>query len=117
MRYLKVYFLALTMITLASCTSDDDDEKLGNWIRRAEYNGNARQDAACFVIGDTAYIGTGQGMGSDNTLHALNDFWKYDPTRDTWTAMAALGPAGVDVNSEVNEYARYGATGFTVGSK
>jgi N-acetylneuraminic acid mutarotase len=117
MRYLKVYFLALTVITLASCTSNDDTTKLGNWIRKAEYNGNARQDAACFVIGDTAYVGTGQGIGSDNTLHALNDFWKYDPSKDTWTAMAALGPDGVDVNGAVNDYARYGAAGFAVGTK
>jgi N-acetylneuraminic acid mutarotase len=117
MRYLKVYFLALTVISLASCTSSDDDEKLGNWIRKAEYNGNARRKAACFVIGDTAYVGTGQGVGSDNTEHGLNDFWKYDPVKDTWTAIAALGPNGVDVNGYVNTYSRYGASAFTVGSK
>lgn len=117
MRYLKVYFLALTVITLASCTSNDDTTKLGNWIRRAEYNGNARQDAACFVIGDTAYVGTGKGTGSDNVIHGLNDFWKYDPVKDSWTEIAAMGPAGVDVNGAVNVYSRYGAAGFAAGSK
>jgi N-acetylneuraminic acid mutarotase len=117
MRYLKVYFLALTVITLASCTSSDDTEKLGNWIRKAEYNGNARQDAACFVIGDTAYVGTGQGNGSDNTVHGLNDFWKYDPVKDAWTQIAAMGPDGADVNGKVNIYSRYGATGFAVGTR
>jgi N-acetylneuraminic acid mutarotase len=105
------------VITLASCTSSGDDEKLGNWIRKAEYNGNARRKAACFVIGDTAYVGTGQGTGSDNTAHGLNDFWKYDPVKDTWTTIAALGPNGVDVNGIQNIYSRFGASAFTVGSK
>lgn len=116
MRYLKVYFLALTVITLASCTSSNDTTKLGNWIRRADYSGNARRDAVSFVIGDTAYVGTGWGLGSDNTAHELNDFWKYDPAKDAWTSMAALGPNGVDVNTDNNIYARYGASAFAVGS-
>jgi N-acetylneuraminic acid mutarotase len=117
MRYLKGYFLALTVITLASCTSNDDTTKLGNWVRKAEYNGNARRKAACFVIGDTAYVGAGQGIGSDNTEHGLNDFWKYDPVKDTWTSIAAMGPAGVDVNGVVNIYSRFGASSFAVGSR
>jgi N-acetylneuraminic acid mutarotase len=81
------------------------------------YNGNARQDAACFVIGDTAYVGTGQGTGSDNTAHGLNDFWKYDPVKDAWTQIAALGPDGADVNGKINSYSRYGASAFTVGTR
>lgn len=115
MRYLKVYFLALTVITLASCTSSDDTTKLGNWIRRADYSGNARRDAVSFVIGDTAYVGTGEGVGSDNLSHKLNDFWKYDPVKDAWTSMASLGPD--DVNDADNIYSRYGASAFTVGTK
>jgi N-acetylneuraminic acid mutarotase len=103
------------VISLASCTSNDDTTKLGNWVRKADYGGNARRDAVSFVIGDTAYVGTGLGTGSDNLVHRLNDFWKYDPVKDAWTSMASLGPDSD--NDQDNIYSRYGAAAFTVGSK
>ncbi|MGB3779814.1 MAG: T9SS type A sorting domain-containing protein [Tunicatimonas sp.] len=42
----------------------------------------ARNHAVSFVIGDTAYIGTGD-KGSTTT-----DFWKYVPATKTWTQIA-----------------------------
>jgi N-acetylneuraminic acid mutarotase len=111
MRYLKVYFLGLTVFTLASCTSNSDTTKLGNWIKRADYQGDARREAVSFVIGDTAYVGTGFGGTGDGAK--LNDFWKYDPVKDAWTAMASL----VDPNDATKDLSRLGATGFAVGTK
>ena len=115
MRYLKVYFLGLTVFTLASCTSNSDTTKLGNWVKKADYSGDARTEAVSFVIGDTAYVGTGYGgLGNGSTNgQKLNDFWKYDVTKDAWTEMASL----VDPNDPTNDISRQAATAFTVGTK
>ena len=43
----------------------------------------ARNHAVSFVIGDTAYIGTGDGGNA-----TLTDFWKYVPATKTWTQIA-----------------------------
>ncbi len=43
----------------------------------------ARSHAVSFVIGDTAYIGTGDGGSS-----TLTDFWKYVPATKEWTQIA-----------------------------
>jgi N-acetylneuraminic acid mutarotase len=87
MRYLNVCFLGLAVFTLASCSSSDDSTKLGNWITKADYQGDARREAVGFVIGDTAYVGTGFG-GADQ--EKLNTFYKYDPVKDNWTQVASL---------------------------
>ena len=112
MRYLKVYFLGLTVFTLASCTSNSDSTKLGNWVKRADYQGDARYGAVSFVIGDTAYVGTGFG-GSTPDGAKLNDFWKYDPVKDAWTGMASL----TDPADATKDLSRVGASAFAVGSK
>jgi N-acetylneuraminic acid mutarotase len=112
MRYLKVYFLALTVFTLASCTSNDDTTKLGNWLTRADYSGDARRDAVSFVIGDTAYVGT--GYGGPVPVKKLSSFYKYDPAKDAWTSIASLvDPA----NPTTNDLSRQGASAFTVGTR
>ncbi len=59
------------------------------WFSEADITGlnppagfSARNHAVSFVIGDTAYIGTGD-KGSTTT-----DFWKYVPATKTWTQIA-----------------------------
>ena len=37
------------MLSMFSC-SDDDDDTLGVWYRRSDFDGRAREDAAGFVI-------------------------------------------------------------------
>ena len=63
MKRLKYYFflpasIVLILISCAKTTSPSTDTS-GNWLKRSEFDGNARTEAASFVIGDTAYIGTG----------------------------------------------------------
>ena len=43
----------------------------------------ARNHAVSFVVGDTAYIGTGDGGSA-----TLTDFWKYVPATKEWTQIA-----------------------------
>ena len=111
MRYLNVCFLGLAALTLASCSSSDDTTKLGNWVRRADYQGDARREAVSFVIGDTAYVGTGTSGVDGGTL--LSSFYKYDPAKDNWTMIASLqDPANTSKN-----LARTGASAFAAAGK
>ena len=51
-------------------------------IAGLDFPGGARNNAVSFVIGDTAYVGTGD-TGSTTT-----DFWKFVPSTNTWTQIA-----------------------------
>lgn len=52
-------------------------------ITGLDFPGAARRNAVSFVIGDTAYVGTG-----DNGTVTLTDFYKYVPATKTWTQIA-----------------------------
>jgi len=68
------------------------DSAYGSWTQVAVFGGVGRQNAVGFNVGNYGYIGTGTADG----LNALADFWKYDPSSNSWSAVASLGHAGVD---------------------
>lgn len=86
----------LTLIAFSGCSKNTTTTTLGNWIRRSDFDGNARSDAASFVISNKAYLGT--GFDGQNRL---NDFWEYDPDLNAWIQKADFPGA-----------ARSGAVGF-----
>ncbi len=98
-------FLALFIfsISFVGCKNDDDDDFLGNWIRKADFDGIPRTEAICFTIDGKAYVGTGYNI--DNK-ERLTDFWVYDATKDYWKQVADLPGAG-----------RNGAIGFSSSTK
>jgi N-acetylneuraminic acid mutarotase len=55
------------------------------WTQKANFPGTARYGASCFVIGDTAFLGTGSNNVPTNYLF---DFWMYVPATNTWTQLA-----------------------------
>ena len=75
------------LVCLSSCTKTDTPTNAtsGNWVSRSDFEGVPRSEAVSFVIGDTAYIGT----GNDGTS-LLNDLWQYDPLQDSWRQKADL---------------------------
>lgn len=112
MRYLNVCFLGLAaVLMLASCSSSSDTTKLGNWIKRADYAGDARYEAVAFVIGDTAYVGT--GFGGPNKGAKLSTFYKYDASKDNWSLVASMQ----DPNNPFKNLGRTGASAFAAGGK
>lgn len=81
------------------------DPVSGVWTRRADFQGVGRHSAACFVINNEGYIGTGH-WGDDapyGNLEAADDFWKYNPLTDTWSeAIKFPEPAEGAVGFEIN---------------
>ncbi len=85
------FSLFISSCTKTSSTTADTN---GNWVKKSDFEGVTRSEAASFVINDSAYITTGY----DGT-NRLQDLWKYDPTQDAWLQKAAL--PGVARNSAI----------------
>ena len=98
-----VLLLGSSFFLLYACTKNTNasSDLLGNWISRSDFDGVARSEAISFVVGDTAYIGTGY----DGTVR-LSDLWKYDVDNNYWIQRASL-PAD----------ARSSAVGFSTTTK
>lgn len=87
---------------LVGCKKSDTVSTLGDWTVKSEFEGVARFAASGFVINNIAYLGTGANANNER----LNDFWAYDPARNSWTQKADFaGPA------------RNSGVGFSVGNK
>jgi N-acetylneuraminic acid mutarotase len=94
--------LLIIPLFFVSCSKDDDEEDLlGNWIKRSDFDGVARGNAAGFSIGTKGYLGLGY-----NGKKRLKDFWEYNSEINSWTQVSDFGGA-----------ARNDAVGFSVGSK
>ena len=78
------------------------DPAANTWTQKANYGGGLNYHAACFVIDNIAYVGTGRILSGGYTT----EFYKYDIVTNTWTAIANFpGPA------------RRGAIGFAIEGK
>ncbi|SDQ97881.1 Galactose oxidase, central domain [Flagellimonas zhangzhouensis] len=96
--YFKPTFVfALSVLLLSSC-SNDEDEDIGNWVDRSEFDGTPRSGISGFVIDNIGYMGVGYD-GDDY----LNSFWSYDIEGDYWSQKADFPGA-----------ARNAAVGFQV---
>ncbi len=86
MKKINLYFLLVLLALFAGCKkSDDDDDRTGDWTRKADFEGVPRNAAFSFTIGTYSYVGTGYD-GDDR----LTDMWMYDSTKNTWYQMAAF---------------------------
>ena len=72
MKKLQLLLVSVAMLSIFSC-SDDDDDTLGVWYRRSDFDGRAREDAAGFVIGNRGYL-CGGYRGKDQRE---KDCWDY----------------------------------------
>ena len=95
------YSTLLVSLILIGCSNDDDEDTLGNWIKKSAFDGPARSSATGFVIGTYAYITTGY-TGDEY----LSDLWAYNSTGDFWEQKANF--IGV---------ARSSGAGFELGGK
>lgn len=56
------------------------------WFQKSSFGGEARHRATAFSIGNFGYIGLGH-INSDVDVE-YEDFWRYDPSSDSWTQVA-----------------------------
>ncbi|GAA3765662.1 Kelch repeat-containing protein [Flavobacterium ginsengiterrae] len=80
----------LSSLFFVSCSNDnDDDDLVGNWIKKSAFDGPARSSATSFVIGDFAYVATGY-TGDEY----LKDLWAYNSNGDYWEQKANFTGVG-----------------------
>ena len=101
MKKLQLLLVSIAMLSMFSC-SDDDDDTLGVWYRRSDFDGRAREDG--FVIDNRGYL-CGGYRGKDQRER---DCWEYNIDNDWWTQCADLPEEAA---------ARNGAVGFAINSK
>lgn len=65
------------------------DPILDSWTQVANLPGSARRNAVAFSIGSFGYIGTGMSHNQSSFGTTLSDFWKYDPSSNTWSSAAS----------------------------
>lgn len=58
------------------------------WTQKTSFPGGQRAGECGFFLNGYIYWGTGNG--NDGVYEATHDWWKYDPTSDTWTQVTGL---------------------------
>lgn len=102
--HFSLLYLAFLTLLLSSCTkSTVNPTQDGNWVYVGDFGGTSRSNATSFVIGDTAYVGT----GIDAQHNRYNDLWSFDPNGTTSWFQAASSPMAP----------RSSAVGFEVAGK
>lgn len=99
--------LLVSIVIFSSC-SDDDDDLVGNWIRRSDFEGPARGDASCFVIDKKTYV-----FGGYDGKKSLGDIWEYNFDQSYWTQKATFpGAARRSAFAFATESKGYIGTGY-----
>jgi N-acetylneuraminic acid mutarotase len=80
------------------------DQATNKWTRKANFPGYFTGRIVSFTIGTKGYIGTEIHW---STSVPVNEFWEYDPATNAWTQKASIPTTP----------ARYGAVGFSIGTK
>lgn len=104
----------ISVLFLTACkksTTDPNNSDVGNWLNRYEINGNVRGEAVGFVIGDTAYLGS----GFDGT-ERLNDYYAFNAANNSWYQIANFGDSATPLRNSAVAFAAAGkgyvGTGF-----
>lgn len=75
--------LVLVFLAIIACSSDDEEEDLGNWVNRSVFDGSPRSGTSYFSIDDIGFM----GVGYDGRNY-LSSFWAYDMNGDYWSQKA-----------------------------
>ncbi|MCC7303748.1 MAG: hypothetical protein IT233_13995 [Bacteroidia bacterium] len=70
------------------------DPSVDSWTQKANCPGIPRRNACVFVIGTSAYVGTGMDNALASIGNTLSDFWEYSPLTNTWLQRASCPIGG-----------------------
>lgn len=87
------------------------DPALDTWTQIADLPGGGRRNAVAFTVEGMGYVGTGMDSVTASVPGAqtLSDFWKFDPSNNSWTQVADYpGNGGNGI---------YFSTAFSIDSK
>jgi N-acetylneuraminic acid mutarotase len=110
-RNYPLLFLMILGISLFSCQSSSIPyTQSGNWVTVSSFNGANRSEAACFTIGNLAFL-----AGGWDGIKRYNDLWQFDPSglNGSWFQLASM-PA---LTSGGAGTARSSAIAFSVGQE
>jgi len=62
------------------------DPATDTWTKKADFPGPVREWAVGFGFANTGYVGLGYDIAGTINFGEYYDFWKYDPSTDSWTA-------------------------------
>lgn len=85
----KDFLIAIAILFAATgCvkTTDSSDDKVGNWVRRWDFEADSRTEAVSAVTDDGRVF---VGLGFDGTSRLI-DFWEYDNNGDVWYQKASF---------------------------
>ena len=68
------------------------DPSTDTWTSKASFPGAARAECQSFVISGMGYVGGGYSSASEYTYY--KDFYKYNPSADTWTQIPLIPGLG-----------------------
>lgn len=126
MKYFKyLFFLPMSLVLIFfSCNSSSSDptDSSGNWFSTGnDFPGDARSAAVVFVVGNTAYIGTGYNSTKahydtyGNSYYRYSDFWSYTPGSG-WSSQLATPGSGNPSDTSNYFTPRSNGVAFTIGT-
>lgn len=103
---LLTYIFLTGSLFLGGCGGSDT--QIGDWVKRADFDGVSRSDATSFTIGSNGYL-----YGGFDGKNRLSDLWEYNTTGNYWTQKASCpGPARSSATSFALDNMGYIGTGF-----
>lgn len=86
------------------------DPALDKWAKKADFGGEGRGNMSTFAIDGKGYAGLGwvwTSLGGLPYASKINDFWEYDPKKDSWIKKADIPASSDEVaffNTDSNAY-------------
>lgn len=109
---LSFWSVCVAACILPSCSIDDEEDLVGNWVKVSDFDGVSRCSAVTFTAGGQVYVATG---GYGGYKYRLNDLWMFNPDTETWTEKREISNVSDDdYDDDYSTIARSYGVAFTM---
>lgn len=106
---LSFWSVCVAACILPSCSIDDEEDLVGNWVKVSDFDGVSRRSAVTFTAGGQVYVATG------GYKYRLNDLWMFNPDTETWTEKREISNVSDDdYDDDYSTIARSYGVAFTM---